>query len=111
MSKITYPRGTTFPLTFNYVPLSGMPNGATAIFTVKETQYDATSNDSTAVLQKRVTLTGNTGSDNIMPTDINDTYVPATMYYDYKIIDSTGEVFLITTDKFVLTASPTNVTS
>ena len=111
MAVITYPRGTTFPLTFNYTPLSGMANGATALFTVKPTQYDVTSNDSTAVFQKRVALTNNTGQDPILPTDVSDTNLPGTYYYDYKVIDSTGEVFLITTDKFKLTASPTNVTS
>lgn len=107
MAKITYTRGTTFPITVTYVPPASVA-GQTALFTVKTTQFDTSSTDTTAILKKDIALTSNTGTGIILPTDIADTVVPGNYYYDVKVLDTSGAIYPITTDKFQLVATPTN---
>lgn len=94
-------------MTINYSNANGIA-GKTAMFTVKPTQYDSTANDSTAILQKDVTLTNNTGNLVINPADIPDTVTPQTYYYDIKVLDTSGAIYQIAQGNFVLSAWPTN---
>jgi hypothetical protein len=107
MSKITYYRGTTFPIAVTYTPPAGIA-GATALFTVKTSQSDTDPVDAAAIVKKDITLTGNAGSSQIAPGDVADTVTPGTYFYDLKVLDANGAIYPIAADKFELKATPTN---
>ncbi len=110
-NKITYPRTTTYTITHNY---TGPYLGQTLYFTVKDIQYDADNTDiSNSILTpKNITMTGTTFPQTttivINPADIADTIVPGNYYYDIKVLDTNGDVFLCVSGTFVLSASPNN---
>lgn len=107
MGKITYNRNTTYSLGVIYTNTNGVL-GSKALFTVKPTQYDSDALDATSILLKDITLTANTGSTTINPTDLDDTILPGTYYYDFKVLDTSGAIYMIDSGKFVLVANPTN---
>lgn len=107
MGKITYNRNTTYTLGVTYENTNGIL-GSIALFTVKPTQYDSDATDSTAILKKEVNLTANVGTATIAPTDIPDSTLPKTYFYDFKVLDTSGAIYLIDSGKFILEANPTN---
>jgi hypothetical protein len=88
--------------------------GETLYFTVKNVEYDADNTDTTESLltPKTITMTGSTFPQStvitINPADIADTVDPGDYYYDIKVLDTNGDVYLCVSGSFVLTASPTN---
>lgn len=108
---ITYYRGTTSTWTINYSNANAVP-GVSALFTVKATPgYDQDTLDSNAIVKKKVTLTDNSGSLVLNPSDIQDTVAPGNYFFDVKVIDSAGNIYPIVTGVFTLIATPTNRTS
>lgn len=109
MGKITYTRGTTYTITHTYKK-NGVDStdGATLLFTVKPDEYDSTADDSTATLKKNVAMSGATNVFTIEPDDIDDSVEPGKYYYDMKVIETGGDIYLVDSGKFNLEATPTN---
>lgn len=111
MGKITYARGTTYSITHNY---TGPILGATLYFTVKNVEFDTDGTDvSNSILTpKNLPMSGSTFPQTttitIGPFDIADTVVPSDYFYDIKVLDTSGNVYLCDSGTFTLTASPTN---
>lgn len=108
-NKITYNRGTTYTITHVY-NVNGSPSvaGVTLFFTVKTVPYDSSAIDTTAIVKKNIAMSGATNVITVLPTDIPDTVVPGNYYYDLKVLDNTGAIYLVDNGSFVLTATPTN---
>ena len=110
-NKLIYPRTTTYTITHNY---TGPFLGVTLYFTVKNVQYDADGTDiSESILApKTIAMSGSsapqTTTITINPADVADTVIPGNYYYDIKVLDTNGDVYLCTSGTFELTASPTN---
>ena len=110
-NKLTYPRTTTYTITHEY---TGPYLGTTLYFTVKSVQYnsDATDVTDSIMTPKNIPMTDTTFPQTtvitINPTDIADTVDPGNYFYDIKVLDTNGDVYLCTTGTFVLTASPNN---
>jgi hypothetical protein len=108
---ITYPRTTTYTLTHNY---TGPYLGATLYFTVKDVPYDADNSDigNSILPPKNITMAGDVSPQattiTIEPSDIADSVPPGVYYYEIKVLDTNGDVYLCVSNKFVLTASPNN---
>jgi len=110
MSKISYLRGTTYTMTFNYTPAAGEAAGATCLFTVK-TQIDDDATDTTNAVMppKNITMAANTCNIVINPSDVADTIDAATNYvYDIRVIDTAGKIFPGSSGTFELDVSATN---
>lgn len=110
MAKLSYTRGTTYSMTFNYTPPTGGANGATALFTVK-TQLDDDATDTTnAVLTpKNIAMTNNTCTIEIAPGDVADTIPAAKNYvFDIKVIDTAGKIYPAASGTFELDVTATN---
>ena len=113
MGQIQYPRGTTYGIGVTYSPDSGIA-GDTALFTVKPTPgYDSDPTDlnSSILPPKSVSMANNACNITINPTDIADTVSPTIKYYyDVKVVDVNGDIYLIDTGPFILQGTPTNRT-
>jgi hypothetical protein len=107
MGKIVYNRGTTYTMELTYSNDNGV-DGATAMFTVKTAQFDTSTDDSTAVFKQDQVMSANAANFEITPDDFADTQKPANYFYDFKVLDADGDIFLIDEGTFVLKASPTN---
>jgi hypothetical protein len=109
MGKITYERGTTYTITHTYQK-NGVDStdGATLFFTVKSDQYDTSTDDSTAIVKKTVTMSGATNTFTIDPTDVADTVDPGDYYYDMKVKETGGAIYGVDSGTFKLIAQPTN---
>jgi hypothetical protein len=113
MGKLTVDRGTTFTIDIVYKKngIAATLVGATIRFTVKTTEYDATVNDSTALITKNVT--SHTDAPNglslitINPVD-TATLIPGKYKYDIKVAESGGAVYKIDEGTLKLDGSPTN---
>lgn len=110
MGKITYPRGTSYSITITYSNANGV-HGVTAMFTVKENEFDSDATDAAAILKKDVGLASgvtDSGDIAINPADIPDSVDPGKKFYDVKVLDANGAIYKIDSGVFDLTASPTN---
>jgi hypothetical protein len=110
MGKIIYQRGTSYGIAVNYTNANGV-HGVTAMFTVKENEFDADTADATAILKKDVGLASGTpdmGNIAINPADIADSVTPGKKFYDVKVLDANGAIYKIDEGTFELKASPTN---
>lgn len=109
MGKITYDRGTTYVLTHIYQKNGvNSSDGQTLFFTVKTTDNDTSAADSTAILQKNITMSGATNVITILPTDIPVTQAEGKFFYDLKVKESATVTHKVDEGSFVLKASPTN---
>lgn len=112
MGKITYTRGTTYTITHIYKK-NGVPStaGTMLYFTVKPTQNDSDAADSTAIIDKQISMSGATTVFSINPADVAVTVQPGDYYYDIKVKETTSPlvVYLADSGAFTLTATPTNV--
>lgn len=112
-SKLSVNRGTTYAITFNYQKdgVAASLVGASVFFTVKTTEFDGDTSDTTAVLSKTVTshtdAAGGITTITINPAD-TATLTPATYFYDIKVKESTGAIYKCDEGKLVLDGSPTN---
>lgn len=114
MGTIKYNRGTTYAITHNY---TGPSLGATLFFTVKNVQDDSDNTDLTNALltPKNIPMSGTAFPQQtiitIMPTDIPDTIDPGDYFYDIKVLDTSGNLYLCDSGTFSLIATPTNRTT
>lgn len=109
MGKITYDRGTTYTLTHIYQKNGvNSSDGVTLFFTVKSVDNDTDATDSTAILQKNVSMSGATNTITILPTDIPVTQEEGKYFYDLKVKESETVTYKVDEGTFVLNASPTN---
>lgn len=113
MGKFTVDRGTTFTIDVAYKD-NGLPAslvGATVRFTVKSTEYDSSTDDSTAVITKDVTshvdAAGGISAVIIDPVD-TATLDPGKYHYDIKVAEAGGAVYKIDEGTLKLDGSPTN---
>jgi len=109
MATLSYVRGTTYKMTFNYTPPEGAPDGATALFTVK-TEIDNDATDTTnEIVKKNVAMTSNSCEIEIAPGDVSVTHDPAKNYvWDIKVIDADDNVYPTVSGKFQLDVTATN---
>jgi len=112
MAKITYQRNTTYTITHIYQKDGVLSSaGHLLLFTVKQSQYDADSSDTAAIVKKSITMSGPTNNIIINPGDIADSVPPGTYYFDLLVVESTGPppvIYPAASGKFILTAQPTN---
>lgn len=111
-NTIEYERNTTLPITYNYLK-GGVPSsdGITLFFTVKATQFDTSTDDSTAIVKKTLSMSSSATSFTIDPADIADTVAGGNYFYDFKIKESNGPpkvIFPGVAGVFLLDAHPTN---
>lgn len=112
-TKLTINRGTTYSITFNYT-VDGVATslvGSTVRFTMKTTEYDTDTTDSTAAVLKNVTsgTAGGVATITINPSD-TATLTPGKYYYDIKVdVASDGvTVYKMVEGVITLDGSPTN---
>lgn len=113
LANLKINRGTTYSRTLNY-SVDGVARtlvGATVRFTMKSSEYDDSTTDSTAVVTKNVT-TGTSGGVAIItlnPTD-TATLAPGKYFYDIKVdVNSDGAtVYKVDEGTIKLDGSPTN---
>lgn len=106
-STITYYRSTYYTIEVEVTPPDPL-TAAMALFTVKAEKFDDDSSDTTALVKKTITLTGNKGTIAIEEGDIADTVDPGTYYYSVHTVLSDGNVYPFASGKFVLKATTTN---
>jgi len=105
--NITYYRSTYFPIQVDVTPPDGL-TAAEALFTVKESSYDDSATDTTAIIKKDVALTTNSGTIEIQNTDVADSIDPGNYYYSIHIRMSNDDVYPFAKGKFKLVANTTN---
>jgi hypothetical protein len=113
MAKLKVNRGTTYSRTVNY-SVNGVATslvGATVRFTMKTTEYDSDTADSTALVTKNITngTSGGVATVTLNPSD-TATIEPGTYYYDIKVdVNSNGAViYKLDEGTIILDGSPTN---
>lgn len=111
MATLKINRGTTFPITVNY-QRDGQPAtlvGATVRFTIKSAEYDASTDDTSALVTKNVT-SGTADGVATITLDPTDTaaITPGDYFYDVKVKEAGGAVYKIDEGKIKLDGSPTN---
>jgi len=106
-STITYYRSTYYTIEVEATPPDPL-TATTALFTVKREKFDDDSTDTTALVKKTVTLTGNKGTIAIDEGDITDATAPGTYYYSIHTVLSDGNVYPFASGKFRLVATTTN---
>jgi hypothetical protein len=111
MANLKVNRGTTYTIGLQYQK-DGVDTtlvGATVRFTVKTTEFDASTDDSTAVVEKNVTSGDASGSAEIVlnPAD-TATLEPLKYYYDIKVEEASGAIYKIDEGRLILDGSPTN---
>jgi hypothetical protein len=111
MAQLKINRGTTYTIDVNYQRNGEAETlvGATVRFTVKDAEYDADTDDSTASIIKNVT-DGNSSGEATITLDPDDTaeLTPGKYYYDIKVEESGGAIYKIDEGSIKLDASPTN---
>ena len=106
-STITYYRSTYYTIEVEVTPPDPL-TAAMALFTVKADKFDDDSSDTTALVKKTVSLSGNKGTITIEEGDIADSTAPGTYYYSVHTVLSDGNVYPFASGKFVLKATTTN---
>jgi hypothetical protein len=106
-STITYYRSTFFSIEVEVTPPDGL-TAAEALFTVKAEKFDDSATDTTAIIKKDVTLSGNAGMIEIDNGDVADMVEPGTYYYSIHIRMDNNDVYPFAAGKFKLVADSTN---
>jgi hypothetical protein len=111
MAQLKINRGTTFPITFTYKK-SGVATslvGAIVRFTMKPSEYDTDTSDTTASVKKNITTGTALGVAviNIDPAD-TQSLAPGTYFYDIKVQEASGAIYKVDEGKIKLDGSPTN---
>lgn len=111
MATLKIDRGTTFNIGIVYKKdgIATSLVGATVRFTMKTSEYDSSTDDSTASIVKNVTDGDENGEATIVldPAD-TATLDPGKYYYDVKVQESGGDIFKVDEGKIKLDGSPTN---
>lgn len=119
-ARLTINRGTTYSITYQHFinGVSASLVGATVYFTVKSAENDTSSLDATAIIKKDVTShTDPTHGITTITLDpsatsyVNGTsnYInPGRYYYDIKVKDATGNIYLTEKGRVNIAGSSTN---
>lgn len=107
-STITYYRSTSYSFQATVKPPTPDLSVAKGLFTVKETPFDSSPPDSTALIQKTVTAINNVCDFSILPEDISDNIEPSKMYYSIHVIMNDGKIYPFASGRFNLKATTTN---
>jgi hypothetical protein len=107
MGKLSYDRGTTYTIGITYTNENGIA-GQTAMFTIKTGQNDSDSTDGAAIFKQDASMSGGAATISITPSSIADSVSPGKYYYDVKVLDTSGAIYLIDSGRFTLEATPTN---
>lgn len=116
MSDITLNKKTDATINFQYYESDEeTPRtlvGATLFFTLKENAYDSDADDSEAILKKTVTNHSNAaaGQSQINLTDDETDVDPKTYFYDIKIKEVSGNIYLASSGRCLVSATVTNRT-
>lgn len=110
MADLSYVRGTTYKITFNYTPAPGDPDGETALFTVKtEIDNDITDLENDILVPKNIAMTDNSCVIEIEPDDVGMSHDKASNYvWDIKVLDEDGNIYPATSGRFALDVTATN---
>lgn len=111
MAQLKINRGTTYTINFAY-QRNGVAEtlvGATVRFTIKTSEYDDSSTDSTAVVLKNITngTSGGLATISIGPED-TATLTPGKYFYDIKVEEAGGSLYKCDEGTIKLDGSPTN---
>lgn len=112
-------RGTTYPITFENTTSAGLPidlTGATVYFTAKSVESDVDVADTSAVIQKNVTVhvdeagspSAALGISTILLTPADTTVTPGKYYYDITVKYASGVVNTPVEGKLEIDGKPTN---
>ena len=111
MATLKINRGTTFTIGVNYQRNGEAETlvGATVRFTMKSSEYDTDSADSSALVSKDVT-DGNSSGEATITIDPSDTatITPGKYFYDVKVEEAGGSIYKIDEGIVKLDGSPTN---
>ena len=113
MAQLKINRGTTYTINYTYKKNGTAYSlvGATVRFTIKTSEWDTSTTDSTAVVEKNVTsgLVDGTCVITITPAD-TATLEPGQYYYDIKVDELSDGTLVYKTDEgtIKLDGSPTN---
>jgi len=104
-------RGTTYTIDFSYQKNGAAFSlvGSTVRFTIKSTEYDTDTADSSALVLKNITSGTVLGTATIVinPED-TATITPGTLYYDIKVEEPSGDIYKCDEGRVKLDGSPTN---
>lgn len=111
MATLKVNRGTTYTIGIVYKK-DGAPAtlvGATVRFTMKSSEYDSDTSDTSALIKKDITSGDSGGNATIViaPAD-TATIDPGKYYYDIKVEEASGDIYKIDEGKVTLDGSPTN---
>jgi len=107
-------RGTKYSITGTYLDDDGAAVDITSseiFFTIKNTKYDTSVTDSTAIIAKDGTITDGPGGMYAVTLTPSDTFVEAGNYYYSITIDITGDgsdVKLLASGRVKIVGHPTN---
>jgi hypothetical protein len=111
MAQLKINRGTTYTIDFTYLRngVAATLVGATVRFTMKTSEYDTSTDDTTAAVLKNVTSGDSSGHATISidPADTAE-LTPGKYFYDIKVEESGGDVFKVDEGTIKLDGSPTN---
>ena len=110
MAQLKINRGTTY-IRSGTVSIDGVPadiSTATVRFTMKTSEYDDDTDDSTALVTKNVS--GNADGSYEIELEPSDTaeIEPGKLYYDIKVEFADGRIFKLDEGTVKLDGSPTN---
>ena len=113
MAQLKISRGTTYTINYSYKKNGSAYTlvGATVRFTIKTTEWDTSTNDSTAVVEKNVTSGAADGTCIItMLASDTATLEAGKYYYDIKVDELSDGTLVYKTDEgtIKLDGSPTN---
>lgn len=109
MGKMEYIRSTTMAITHTYRKNGEDSDaGQVLFFTVKADEYDSDETDASALIKKNITMNGATNIITIEPTDISDSVEPGKYFYDLRVKEAGGNIYLVDSGTFTLVATPTN---
>jgi hypothetical protein len=114
MADITLYRKTDQTIDFQYYDTDNTTArtlaGATVYFTVKTNKYDSDSDDSEALIYKNVTSHTNAaaGESQIVLSDTETNVEPNRYFYDIKVKESDGNIYLATSGTCKIIATTTN---
>lgn len=113
-TNLTVDRGTTYVISGTYKEGGVVADitGAAIRFTVKSSEWDTSSDDTTSLISKNGTLVSPTAGTWVITLSDTDTYkTPGNYYYSIKIEKADGTIHKLVEGRFKLDGDPTNRTS
>lgn len=114
MADITLNQKTDESITFQYYETDGTTPrtlvGATVYFTVKENKFDSDADDSESAIYKTITshTTPASGLTTITLTDTDTNVTPKNYFYDVRVKETDGNIYMATSGRCRVNGTPTN---